>query len=264
MYQKLKKYYFIIVCVCLCSCNAYKDVPYFQNLDLKGPVKETIDNTTQITIQPNDLLGIYISSNDPKAAAVFNNNLARMNGNASDNTPDNPLNPIIGYLVDADGTIHFPVLGAMKVTGLTTAALRDQLTKELANTYLKDPVVNVRIINFKISVLGDVERPNVYSIQDERVTILQALALAGDLNVTAKRKNVLLIREVDGKREYVPIDLTSKALFTSPYYYLKNNDQIYVDPGRAKYGLVDVGARNAGIIISALSVVAIMFSTLKR
>lgn len=264
MNQTFKKYIFIVACICLSSCSTYKDIPYFQNLDLKGPAKENIDNATIITIQPHDILGIFITANDPKAAAPFNNNLARMNGNASDNTPDNPLNPIIGYLVDNDGTIMFPALGKIKVSGLTTAALRDKLVSQLSGTFLKEPIVNVRIINFKISVLGDVQRPNVYPVQDERITILEALALAGDLNVTAKRKNVLLIREVDGTRQYIPIDLTSKALFTSPYFYLKNNDQIYVDPGRVKYGQVDLGARNLTIIISALSVVAIVFSTLHR
>jgi polysaccharide export outer membrane protein len=264
MFQTFKKCYFIIACAFLCSCGTYKTIPYFQDLNLKGSAKEAIDNATPITIQPHDILGIFVTAADPKSAASFNNNLARMNGNASDNTPDNPLNPIIGYLVDADGTIMFPSLGKMKVSGLTTAALRDQLTKQLMPNFLKDATVSVRIINFKISVLGDVQRPNVYSVQDERITILEALALAGDLNITAKRKNVLLIREQDGHREYVNIDLTSKALFTSPYYYLKSNDQIYVDPDRAKYGLVDVGARNLTIIISALSVVAIVFSTLHR
>lgn len=264
MFQIFKKYCLVIVCIFLCSCNAYKNIPYFQDLKLKGSAKEAIDNATAITIQPHDVLGIFITAADPKSAAPYNNNLARMNGNASDNTPDNPLNPIIGYLVDADGTITFPSLGKMKVAGLTTGALRDQLTKQLMPTYLKDATVSVRIINFKISIIGDVQRPNVYPIQNERITILEALALAGDLNITANRKNVLLIREQDGKREYVNIDLTSKALFTSPYYYLKSNDQIYVDPNRAKYGLVDIGARNLTIIISALSVVVILFSTLHR
>jgi len=264
MYQTLKKYYIVIVCACLASCNTYKNIPYFQDLNLKGSAKEAIDNATPVTIQPHDILGIFVAAADPRSAAPYNNNLARMNGNASDNTPDNPLNPIIGYLVDNDGTITFPTLGKLKVGGLTTATLRDQLTRQLMPTYLKDATVSVRIINFKISVLGDVQRPNVYSVQDERITILEALALAGDLNITAKRKDILLIREQDGKREYVAIDLTSKALFTSPYYYLKSNDQIYVNPDRAKYGQVDVGARNLTIIISALSVVAIVFSTLHR
>ncbi|MBW4890065.1 polysaccharide biosynthesis/export family protein [Mucilaginibacter sp. HMF5004] len=264
MYQAFKKYYLIIACLIFSSCNTYKTIPYFQDLKLKGSAKEAIDNATQVTIQPHDILGIFISAAEPKSAAPYNNNLARMNGNASDNTPDNPLNPIIGYLVDNDGTIMFPSLGKLKVSGLTTAALRDQLTKQLMPNYLKDATVSVRIINFKISVLGDVQRPNVYPVQNERITILEALSLAGDLNITANRKNVLLIREQNGNREYVNIDLTSKALFTSPYYYLKSNDQIYVDPNRAKYGLVDLGARNLTIIISALSVVAIVFSTLHR
>jgi len=264
MYQTFKRHYFIIACIFLCSCNTYKKIPYFQDLQLKGSVKEAVDNATPVTIQPHDILGIFVTAANPLSAAPYNNNLARMNGNASDNTPDNPLNPIIGYLVDNDGTIIFPSLGKLKVSGLTTAALRDQLTRQLSPAFLKDATVSVRIINFKISVLGDVQRPNVYPVQNERITILEALSLAGDLNITAKRKNVLLIREQDGKREYVNIDLTSKALFTSPYYYLKSNDQIYVDPDRAKYGLVDVGARNLTIIISALSVVAIVFSTLHR
>src|SRR5476651_2435394 len=158
MNQTFKRYIFIVACVCLSACNTYKDIPYFQNLELKGPAKEAIDNATPITIQPHDILGIFISANDPKSAAPFNNNLARMNGNASDNTPDNPLNPIIGYLVDNDGTITFPTLGKLKVGGLTTATLRDQLTRQLMPTYLKDATVSVRIINFKISVLGDVQR----------------------------------------------------------------------------------------------------------
>jgi polysaccharide export outer membrane protein len=264
MYQTFKKYYFIIVCLLFCSCTTYKKIPYFQDLNLKGPVKETVDNATALTIQPDDILGIFVSALEPKSAAIFNNNLSRMNGNASDNTPDNPLNPIIGYLVEKDGTIQYPILGTLKVQGLTTAEFRDQLIKKLSGTYLKEPTVNVRIINFKISVLGDVQRPNTYNIQDEKITLLQALALAGDLNITGKRQNVLLIREQDGKREYVPIDLTSKALFKSPYYYLKTNDVIYVDPERAKYAQYDVGFRNATLIISALSVVAIVLSSYRR
>lgn len=263
MYQTFKKYYLIIACLIFSSCGTYKTIPYFQNLDVRGAAKEAIDNATPITIQPHDILGVFVSALEPKSAAIFNNNLSRLNGNASDNTPDNPLNPIIGYLVDKDGMVQLPIIGNIKAGGLTTPQFRDQLTKRLL-TYLKEPVVNVRIINFKISVLGDVMRPNVYSVQDERITILEALSLAGDLNITAKRKNVLLIREQDGNRQYVQIDLTSKALFTSPYYYLKSNDLIYVDPDRTKYGLVDLGARNATIIISALSVVAIVFSTLRR
>jgi polysaccharide export outer membrane protein len=232
-------------------------------MNINGPTKETITNLTPPTIQANDILGVFVSSFEPKSAAIFNNNLSRMNGNASDNTPDNPLNPIIGYLVDKDGMITFPILGKLKVGGLTTAQFQDQLTKSLT-TYLKEPIVNVRIINFKIAVLGDVQRPNIYNIQDERITILGALSLAGDLNITAKRKNVLLIREQDGVREYVRIDLTKKDLFKSPYFYLKSNDQIYVDPDRTKYGAVSIGARNAAIFISALSVIAIVFSTYRK
>src|SRR5690606_3016617 len=126
------------------------------------------------------------------------------------------------------------------------------------------PSVNVRIVNFKISVLGDVARPDVYPIRNERITVLEALSLAGDLNITAKRKNVLLIREQDAKRQYIPIDLNSKTLFTSDYYYLKSNDVLYIQADKTKYAPYDIGYRNATLLVSALSVVAIALSTVYR
>lgn len=263
VFRKFSKFYLLISCLFFSSCSSYKRIPYFQNLDLKAPRKESISNYTPVTIQPNDILGIYISSLNPEASAVFNNNLSRINGDNADSSPNNPLNPIIGYLVDANGEIQLPLIGNVKVGGFTTAQIRNQLKKS-SSKYLTDPSVNVRIINFKVSVLGDVLKPDVYPVQDERITILEALTLAGDLNITAKRKNVILIREQNGEREYIPIDLSSKSLFNSPYYYLKSNDVIYVEPDRTKYAPVDVGYRNATLVISALSVIAIALSIILR
>ena len=120
------------------------------------------------------------------------------------------------------------------------------------------------MLNFKVSVMGDVLKPDVYKIQSERVTVTEALTMAGDLNITAKRKNILLIREIDGKREYVPIDITSAKLFTSPYYYLKNNDILYVQPDKTKYASVDGGYRTVSLVLSALSIVAIVLSNSLR
>jgi polysaccharide export outer membrane protein len=148
----------------------------------------------------------------------------------------------------------------MKVAGLNTGNLTDQLQTRLSTTFTK-PVVNVRLMNFKISVLGDVLKPDVYTIQNERITLTEALGLAGDLNITAVRNNILLIREINGKREYIPIDLTSKKLFDSPYYYLKNHDVIYVTPNRSKISNNNTaGFQKASLIISALSVVALFFA----
>lgn len=260
---KLLKYYIVIVCIVFTSCNSYKKIPYFQNLDLSSPIKENIDNYTALKVQKDDILGIQVSSLNKQAASVFNSKLDRANGNPDDVSPNNPVNPNDGYLVDDNGEIQFPVLGNIKVLGLTTAEIKEQLKIRLA-PYLKDVSVNIRIINFKISILGDVLRPNIYPVQTERITVLEALSLAGDLNITAKRKNVLLIREQDGKREYIPIDLNSKDLFKSSYYYLKSNDVIYVESDRTKYASVDIGYRNATLIIAALSVVVIAFSTAYR
>src|SRR5690606_29409292 len=130
-------------------------------------------------------------------------------------------------------------------------------------TYLSEPVVNIRMLNFKISVMGDVLRPGVYPVQNERITLPEALTLAGDLQITAIRQ-LILIRELEGKREFIPIDLTSTAFFNSPYYYLKNNDVIYVQPDKTKFATVDRSYRTASILLSGLSVVAIVFSTLYR
>ena len=250
--------------ILLSSCDSYKQVPYFQDLNRGSVVQENIKNLSTYTIQPADILGIYISdAYNKEAAEAFNPNLNRLNGNIMDAASNNP---IIGYLVDEKGNIQLPLLGTMKVQGYTLAELREQLLKVLPQ-YMKAPIINIRITNFKISVMGDVLKPDTYTFQTDQVTITQALAAAGDLNITAKRTSLLLVREVDGKRIFVPLDLTSKNLFESPYFYLKNNDILYVDPDRTKFALVDRGYRNLSIIIgfaSVLAVVASIYVTAKK
>ncbi|OAQ42404.1 sugar transporter [Pedobacter psychrophilus] len=261
---KTRLFFLLILFTIVTSCGNYKQIPYFQNLKLSSPVKESIDNYTPVTIQKDDILGIYItSSSAAESNAPFNNKLNRINGNNEDYTNTNPINPFEGYLVDDKGEIQFPVLGTIKVAGLTTTQLRQSL-KEKLTKYLNTPVVNARIVNFKISVLGDVAKPDVYSVKNERITILEALSLAGDLTITAKRNDVLIIREQNGERQYVPVNLNSKDLFKSDYYYLKSNDVIYVQPSKTKYAPYDIGYRNATLIVAALSVVAIVLSTIYR
>jgi polysaccharide export outer membrane protein len=169
-------------------------------------------------------------------------------------------NPVFGYRINQQGEATLPYLGRVKVAGLSTDEVAAKLTP-LLEQYLKQPIVSVRILNFKISVMGDVLRPDVFTIQNERITIIEALGLAGDLNVTAKRRNVLLIREYDGKREYLPIDLTSKKVFSSPYYYLQNNDVIYVEPDRIKYAPLDRGYRTFTTILAAISTAGVVVTT---
>ncbi|MBS1530397.1 MAG: polysaccharide biosynthesis/export family protein [Bacteroidetes bacterium] len=245
----------IIAMLLFASCDSYRQVPYFQDLDRSSVIQQDIKNYTPYTIQPNDILGIYVSDAvNPDAAQPFNFSLNRTNGLNGDNSP---TNPIVGTLVDARGYIQVPLVGPMKVAGYTIVDLKDQLQKSLTK-YLKSPIVNVRILNFRISVMGDVLKPDVYTFQVDDVTIPQALAAAGDLNITAKRTSVLLIREVEGKRVFVPIDLTSKKLFESPYYYLKSNDVLYVDPDKTKFATVSRDYRNLTIGVAAISALALV------
>jgi len=238
------------------SCNSYKKVPYFQDLSRTQITRENIDNYTTFTIQPHDQLAISVGSKNPEADAVFGNNLQ--------NAGTNPGNANYGYTVNDKGQVKLPLLGLVKVAGLTTDQLSELMQKNLA-PFLSAPTVTVTVINFKVAVLGDVLRPNVYSSNSERLTIPEALSLAGDLNITAKRENIVLVRERDGKREYIPIDLNSKDIFKSPYFYLKSNDLIYVTPGKSKLSTVsDKGYQNASLIIGALSVIAIAISLFKN
>ena len=222
------------------SCNSYKNIPYFQNVNRSNTVNEKIDNYSPLTIQKQDILGITVTSLNPDAWK-------------DDNVKPN-------YLVDMNGNIQLPLVGSMKAEGFTTNDLQQQIAVKLA-TYLKEPSVNVRIMNFKISVIGDVAHPNVYPIQNERVTIPEALGLAGDLNITGIRNNVLLIREINGNRQYVNIDLTSADLFKSPYYYLKNNDVIYVQPDKTKSNSGDRSYRTISLVLATLSLVATIVLT---
>ncbi|MCC8408171.1 polysaccharide export protein [Mucilaginibacter sp. UR6-1] len=235
----------VLILIVLCtSCSSYKNIPYFQNVNRGNNLNESIDNFSPLTIQREDILGITVSSLNPEAW-----------GDSSNKTS--------GYRVDQSGEIQLPLIGNLKVAGMTTEMISKEIQKRLT-TYLKQPSVNVRIMNFKISVIGDVARPNVYQIPNERVTVPEALGLAGDLNITGIRNNVLLIRENDGKRQYYNLDLTSADLFKSPYYYLKNNDVLYVQPDKTKSNSGDRNYRNASLILSAASVITIILTSINN
>ena len=245
----------IFLCVGLLSCSSYKDVPYFQDVNRSGVAKEPIDNYTPLTIQPEDILSINVNSLSPEASAVFNYSVYNPNGSDYYNHG----NPALGYLVNQQGEIDFPLLGTIKVSGLTTDQLKKNIHQKLKG-YLKEPSVNIRLLNFRISIIGDVQRPGIFDVANERISVTEALSLAGDLNITAKRKNILLIREQNGIREYIPIDLTSKRLFKSPYYYLKTNDVLYVEPDKTKFAEVDMSYQSISLLLTALSVVALILT----
>lgn len=224
------------------SCNSYRRIPYFQDVNREKRAIEDINNFSPLTIQPSDILSVTVSSLNPLA---YNDSAGRE----------------LGYLVNQDGEVSLPLIGKVQVAGLTTSVVEDQIQEKLT-AYLTQPSVNVRVLNFKVAILGDVSRPDVYQVPSERITITEALSMAGDLNITARRNDLLLIREVNGKREYVPLDLTSSDIFHSPYYYLKNNDVIYVQPDKTKYATVDGSYRTFSLVLSGLSIVAIILTNI--
>jgi polysaccharide export outer membrane protein len=257
--QNIRTYAVMLIAIFLSSCSSYQQIPYYQDLSQSGEVRQPVSNESPLTISPSDLLAINATSKNPETATIFNYNLNTVSGSYAV-TPDNP---VIGYRVDEEGRIHLPLIGKLMVQGLTTTQLRDNMTKALS-AYYKDPVVNIRIINFKVAIYGDVLKPDMYTLENERTTVTQALSLAGDLNITAMRKNVLLIRTEKGERKMVRLDLTSKNIFNSPYFYLKNNDEIYVQPDRTKFATVDRGYRTASLVLSGLSIIAIVLSNIYR
>lgn len=262
----------LLLFVLFSSCVNTKKVTYFQ--DLKDSVKihsQDITTDYEVQIQPDDVLGISINSINPQAAAIFNpvNNSAQltstpyMSGTVSGSSSSNYGDIINGYLVNKQGTINFPVLGEMKVAGSTISQLRDTLMAKL-DKYLQTPIVNVRLLNYKITVLGEVTHPATYSVASERITVIDAISMAGDLTIYGKRENVLLIREVNGKRNFIRLNLDSSKLFQSPYYYLKQNDIIYVEPGKAKVETLQATTfKTIALAASVISVLVLVIIRLK-
>jgi len=238
----------IILLVTVYSCTSTKNVTYFSGLQ-----NDTIHSANMVpdpVIQNNDLLSISVGSLNPEASLIFN---ANYQGNTQE-----PGSTPSSYLVDAYGYIQFPVLGNIKAAGLNKYKLKELITgKLIENKLLIDPVVTIRYLNFKVTVLGEVHKPSVVSVPTEKISLLEALGLAGDMTLYGKRDNVLLIREENGKKISRRINLNSHDLFESGFYYLKPNDVIYVETTKAKVA-------NSGkaiwvpAIISGLSFVAII------
>lgn len=221
----------LVVMSLFSSCKSHKEIAYLQ--EKEGSVVAAMDSLYDARIKPKDLLTITVNTFDKEASLPFNLMYPSSSPNGySNNIGENVMQK---YLVDNDGSIDFPVLGSIKVSGLTKKELEAYLRGRLS-AYLKDePLVNVRMVNYKISVLGEVARPNTYTITNEKVNVLEALALAGDLTIYGKRKNVKLMRESgNGERGVYILDLTDKNLINSPYFYLQQNDVLYVEPNRTK------------------------------
>ena len=234
------------------GCINTKKAVYFNDLNStiissSTPIPETI-------IRKNDLLNITVSSLDAKATEIFNApNLLPVN------TSGGRASEILGYLVGSDGTIQFPILGNVKAEGLTKDQLKTSIQKKLQDQeLLKGPIVSVRFLNFRVTVLGEVKNPTAIDVPSEKISLLEAIGLAGDLTIYAKRDNVLVIREKEnGDKEIKRINLNSVELLSSPYYYLKSNDVVYVEPNKSKVASTGRGQQWVPAVLSGLSLIAI-------
>jgi polysaccharide export outer membrane protein len=214
------------------SCGTVKDIAYFQNKVVNEP--ETIDKHAGIVIQPKDMLSIVVSSRNPELVAMFNLPVISYQA-GSEVVSGAGQQRLMGYVVDNEGYIDFPVLGPIKVAGLTRWELSELIKKKLLNDgLLTDAVVTVEFMNFKVSVIGEVNSPGTYTLQNDKVTILQAISLARDLTIFGQRENVCVIREREGERVIYEVNLCDVDMFKSPAYYLQQNDVVYVQPSEVK------------------------------
>lgn len=247
---------FVFLMSTLLSCGSRKEMVYLQpdSTSLHTHYEQFIPK-----IQPQDILTISVTADDPKVTAPFNPIATNSPNNLNSNL-EMALRPT--YTVDSDGFIQFPLLGKLKFSGLTRleaiSLLRERLSK-----YINDPIVNMNFNNFRVTVLGEVARPGSYIVPTERITILEALGLAGDMTNRGIRTNVLLVREKEGRKDIQRLDLTKQDLLNSPYYYLTQNDVLYVEPNKAQINNAKLGA-NTNIIISVASLLITVISVLTR
>ena len=236
MKRILQSLTFLAVLCGLASCNpeTYKKINYLQ--DVKQDTTMTMKVNKGIIIQPQDQLSIIVTSRDPRMATPFNLSVSSFY-TGSELSATGASQRITGYVVSNEGDIDFPSLGELHVAGLNRWQLQELIKDRLADSgLLKDAIVTVEFLNFKISVLGEVTAPGTYSVTGDKITILQALALARDLTIFGQRENVQVIREQNGRRQIFKMDLTSSDIFTSEAYYLQQNDVVYVTPSKVRAG----------------------------
>ena len=246
----------------LTACQSYKKVPYFQNVEVVNEVEQQ-EKLYDAKIMPKDLLTIVVSCTSPELAIPFNLTVASNAGIAVSTSSYVTTQPVLQpYLVDNEGNINFPVLGELKLGGLTKREA-EQLIIDKLKPYMKEtPIVTVRMVNYKISVIGEVTRPGTFTISNEKVNLLEALAMAGDMTVYDLRDNVKLIREdANGKQQIVTLDLNKAETILSPYYWLQQNDIVYVTPNKAKARNSDVG-NSTSLWFSATSILVSIVSLL--
>ena len=235
--KQLKIIIVLLACgICAASCVSQRKLSYLRDVTEASAdsVNQTFTSQKENYITKGDLLSIFVNALDIQAVQAFNLPVANVqNLGARQVSAAVGGGSLQGYWVDPEGNIDFPVLGKLHVEGMTTTMLKDTLT-QLISRSVKDPIININFMNFFVTVLGEVKNPGRHAVNSQGLTIFDALGLAGDLTIYGKRNNVLVSREVDGKMEFARLNLNDQAIFASPYYHIRQNDVIYVEPNNAR------------------------------
>ena len=253
MRKRINLIFGAVVLLAMAGCTSYSSLLNFNEAPGIPVQPQPILNFQPITIQPNDILKIQVSSTDAIAAKPFS--VASENGGATDGSMLND------YLVNSDGEIVLPTLGPIQVKGLTVEQVKATLTGKLEPYFNQPPIIRVRLINFKVNVNGEVVRPGSFNVLNDRLTIIEAVTLAGDFTPYSRRDSILIIREEDGMRSFGYVDFNSSELFNSPYFYLQQNDVVYVQPEKTKVNSVrDPSSRFLPWVTAIVSITAIIIS----
>ena len=265
MKKNVLNFLILLLISALPSCISHKELIYLNDLPADTDVTDSIFNVglSDLRIQPDDLLSITVSSYNLEASKPFNpegNNMQTM-AQAMQGA-NNTVEMLSGYFVDTQGNIDFPVIGKVYVNRKTLSEAQELLYSKL-RVYLKDAVVNIRYLNLKISVLGEVQRPGTIRLTNKRLTIFEAIGLAGDMTPYSNRSNVIVIREKNGRRSIKRLNLQSSNIFKSPFYYLQQNDVVYVEPNKYKVNTVaDKSSRLISYVSAGVSVLALTLTYL--
>jgi len=248
----------------LASCHTEEKILYFQDVEIGK--EESINNVIDIKLQPKDQISIVVNSKDAELAALFNLVRARQTlGNTTGNVFSNNQGDVAGYTLDDSGEIDFPQVGKVKLAGLSKSQAAEKIKDILVSRNLcADAIVTVEFLNLYVSVIGEVTKPGKYSMTKDRMTILEAISMAGDLTIHGRRDNIYVVREVEGKRVTYELDLRSKDIFNSPAYYLQQNDAIYVHPSKVRAGQSNINENNFKSVSLWISVASFLctFATL--
>jgi len=253
----LLSYLLLLGVIVLSSCGSPKNVVYFANIDSAAYRQVPRAAFVEPLIQSDDILTISVQSLGQDAFTAPQGVAATTGSSATSSGGPVPT----GFLVDKSGNVEVPMLGIVKLSGLTTSGAIEVI-REKAKSYYKDPTVQVRFANYKITILGEVSRPATYTVPSEKVTVLDAISMAGDLTIFGKRENIILMRDNGDKKDIIRLNLTSSELISSPYFYLKQNDVLYVEPTKAK-----IAANNAPrnqLITIALATATLLFTIITR